>query len=240
MVDLCCKDKKFDTLIMNDLYKKIKENKDYFEDIITRSVYHSNAIEGSTLSYAETYTIIFANNDININVNANAREIYDAINLKYAFNIIFESLGFDISIDLIKNIGIQLNKNINEIDDFRKVKVIIRGAEHIPPDAADVPRLTNELIYKWNHRDGKNIYEDIARFHIEFERIHPFSDGNGRTGRVLIAKQLLENNLPIIVIKKEDRTDYFEYLANQDVNSLTKLFEKLNYDERERMKKFSL
>ena len=69
----------------------IRRNEPYFEDLITRSVYNSNRIEGNTLSMPETYSIIF-NNKNNIEVKANAREIFEAINLKYAYDYILKNL----------------------------------------------------------------------------------------------------------------------------------------------------
>ena len=67
----------------------IFENRDYFEDYITRSTYHSNGIEGNTLSYAETYAILW--NDNSFTVNTQPRELYEAINHKYALNYVLNN-----------------------------------------------------------------------------------------------------------------------------------------------------
>ena len=69
----------------------ILNNKDYIEDLVTRSTYHSNAIEGSTLTYAETYAILYNDNSFKIE-GKEPREIYEAINHKEALNIVFENL----------------------------------------------------------------------------------------------------------------------------------------------------
>ena len=74
-------------------------------------------------------------------------------------------------------------------------------------------------IYNYNH-DEENIFSKIAKYHIDFERIHPFEDGNGRTGRLLINYELLKNDLSPVVIAKEDRVKYFEFLRNNDSNRL--------------------
>ena len=83
------------------LYNKIWRNRPYFEDFITRSIYHSNAIEGNTISYAETYAITFNNNSLKI--NATPRELYEAINLKYAFHYVLDHLNDPLSLNMIKN-----------------------------------------------------------------------------------------------------------------------------------------
>ena len=92
-------------------------------------------------------------------------------------------------------------------------------------------------IYNYNH-DEQDIFTKIARYHIEFERIHPFEDGNGRTGRLLINYEFLKNNLPPVVIAKEDRVKYFEFLRNNDSNGLAEWLKDLSTREKERMKKF--
>lgn len=79
------------------LIDMIRRNNEYFEDYITRSVYHSNAIEGSTLSYYETYQIIFNCSSDELLTNVKPRELYEAINLKYAMDYIFNHLDEDIT-----------------------------------------------------------------------------------------------------------------------------------------------
>ena len=221
-----------------DIFDKISRNDPYFEDFITRSIYNSNAIEGSTLSYVETYSIIF--NDNSIKIKATAGEIYEAINLKYAFNFVLQNLDKELSLDLIRTIGMCINKNISDIDDFRTTKVFIRGAVHIPPDASYVIPLLSELIYRNKKSSEEDIFNYIARFHITFERIHPFIDGNGRTGRLLITKELLKRGLAPVVIPLEYRNEYMMLLATQDIQGLSNLLRKLNEYEKNRMHEFGI
>ena len=220
------------------LYDKIKRNRPYFESFITRSIYHSNAIEGNTMSYADTYAIIF--NDNSIKITAQPREIYEAVNLKYAFNYVLRNIDTDLTLGFIKKLGVTINKNINDIDNFRTTQVYIRGAEHIPPSPVEVPRLLSELIYKGGKEQNEDLFRYIARFHIEFERIHPFVDGNGRTGRLLITKELLSRGKPPIVIPIDYRSQYMTLLASQDVEGLAKLFTQLNDYELEQMDKYGI
>lgn len=224
------------------LFDKIRRNNPYFEDFITRSVYHSNAIEGNTLSYAETYSLIFNKNDMKI--TAQPRDLYEAINLKYAMNYILSNLDRDLSLDMIKQIGICINRNINDIDDFRKTQVFINGAEYIPPKPYDVRRLLSELVYENKKERTEDIFIYLARFHITFERIHPFTDGNGRTGRILITKELLSRGVaPIvapIVVPLDYRSQYMTLLANTNVIGLASMFKVLSNIELERMTQFGI
>ncbi len=213
-------------------------NKEYLQDFITRSTYNSNAIEGSTLTYAETYAILYNDNSFKIK-EKEPREIYEAINHRDALENIFEHLAEKNEFDerFIKKINKTINKNILEIEGYRTVQVFIRGSEHIPPAPEKIPNLMNYYIYNYNN-DTEEIFLKIARYHIEFEKIHPFEDGNGRTGRLLLNYELLKNDIFPIVIAKEDRIKYFEFLRNNDVLGLSKWFEELSNSEKLRMEKF--
>ena len=216
----------------------VLKNKEYLEDLITRSTYNSNAIEGSTLTYAETYAILYNDNSFKIQ-GKEPREIYEAINHKTALESLFERLqeGKELDEKFIKNINEIINKNIKETEGYRKVQVFIRGSEYIPPEPEKIPNLMMYYIYNYNNYK-EDIFSKIAKYHIDFERIHPFEDGNGRTGRILINYELLKNNLSPVVIEKEDRVKYFEFLRNNDSNGLAEWLKELSTREEKRMKKF--
>ena len=216
----------------------ILNNKDYIEDLVTRSTYHSNAIEGSTLTYAETYAILYNDNSFKIE-GKEPREIYEAINHKEALNIVFENLQEKREFDerFIKKLNETINKNIKETSGFRKVQVFIQGSDHIPPEPEKVPNLMNYYIYNYNN-DVEDIFLKIAKYHIEFEKIHPFEDGNGRTGRLLLNYELLKNDLPPVVISKDERVKYFEFIRKNDSSGLAEWFKELSNAEEQRMQKF--
>lgn len=216
----------------------ILNNNDYLEDLITRSTYHSNAIEGSTLTYAETYAILYNDNSFKIG-GKEPREIYEAINHKKALELVFKNLknNDEFNEGFIKKLNETINRDIKDTEGYRTVQVFIRGSEHIPPALEKIPNLMNYFIYNYNH-DEQNIFYKLAKYHIEFEKIHPFEDGNGRTGRLLLNYELIKNNLPPVVISKDDRVKYFEFLKNDDIIGLAEWLKDLSNQENERMEKF--
>lgn len=216
----------------------LKSNRAYFEDFITRSTYHSNAIEGSTLSFPETYAILW--NDNSMSIKATARELYDAINHMYALSLALDDGSVELREPLIKAIAEQIIKNINDISGYRRVQVMIRGAEHIPPAPQQVVSLMMELVYAYDLdiRGGRDPFEREAEFHIRFERIHPFEDGNGRTGRILLNRGLLLSDVAPAVISIDDRAHYLDLIGHQDVAGLAGLLRRLSEAEAERIEAF--
>jgi len=216
----------------------ILENKIILEDFITRSTYHSNGIEGSTLTYAETYAILFNDNTFKIN-QVEPREIYEAINHKKAMLVLFQKLNnkdYLLTEQFIKQINEIINTGIKDTKGYRKVSVMIKGSDHIPPKPEELNNLMLYYVYNYNNDLNEDVFYKIASYHIEFESIHPFEDGNGRTGRLLINYELLKNNIAPIVIPKEERVKYFELLRNKDINGLSNFFKELSNLELERLK----
>jgi len=216
----------------------ILNNKNYLEDIVTRSTYHSNAIEGSTLTYAETYAILFNDNSFKIQ-GKEPREIYEAINHKKALELVFEKISSGSELDggFIKQINETINRDIKDTEGYRTIQVFIQGSEHIPPEPEKIPNLMNYFVFNYNN-DLQDIYTKVSQYHFEFEKIHPFEDGNGRTGRLLINYELLKNNLPPIVIPKEERVKYFEYIKDNNVVEFAAWLKELTNIEIERLKTF--
>ena len=216
----------------------ILNTKNYLQDFSTRYTCNSNAIEGSTLTYAETYAILYNDNSFKIE-GKEPREIYEAINHKKALELVSKNLQNNEEFDerFIKKLNETINRDIKDTEGYRIVQVFIQCSEHIPPEPEKVPNLMMYYIYNYNH-DEQDIFTKIAKYHIDFEKIHPFEDGNGRTGRLLINYELLKNDLPPVVIAKEDRVKYFEFLRNNDSNGLAEWLKELSTREKERMEKF--
>lgn len=221
---------------MNKFLKALKKQ-EYFENFITRSIKNSNAIEGNTLSFAETYSIVFNDESLPLQ-NVNPREIYETINLKYALDYSLNNIDkFDL--ELIIHIGNLINKNIKDTYEFRKTQNYIKGADFVPIKPEYVPSRINEIIYEYNNSQLSNI-EKIAKFHIDFEHAHPFEDGNGRTGRVLLNHQLIMNDEMPIIIPEEQRIEYFELLANYDINGLSDMIKELQKKENEKINDYQV
>ena len=220
-----------------DVIKFIREHRAYFEDFVTRSTYHSNAIEGNTLSYAETYAILF--NDNSMKVTATAREFYEAINHKYALSRALENPEEELSERIIMDIARAINKNINETSGYRRVPVLIAAAEHIPPAPDQINQQMMQLVYEHNSDHETDPFLREACFHLRFERIHPFEDGNGRTGRILLNRALMREQIAPVVIPIERRATYMEMLAQCDDIALAGLFKELSEAEEDRIRTFA-
>ena len=219
-----------------DILKKI-ENEEYLKDFITRSTYNSNAIEGNKLTLAETRETLYC--DMNLIINADGRSVNEAINHKSAMEYVFSKIDNTITEQTIKDINTIINTNIQNFSGYRKVAVIIKNAKHIPPEANLVPNKMMYFIYNY-HNDNIDIFEKVAKYHIEFEKIHPFEDGNGRTGRILINYELIQNNIVPIVIEKENKKEYLKFLEEADFVGFGEWIKTLSNQEEKRLEYFEL
>lgn len=214
----------------------IRNNQNYFEDFITRATHHSNGLEGNTLSMAETYALIFT--QAGVSVKGEPREIYEAINHKYAMNYMLTKMDDTLIEQDVIALATLVNKNINDIDGYRKTQVFLRGAEHIPPPANMVRQQMMYFVHNYNATGFSDIFEKISSNHIAFERIHPFSDGNGRTGRLLIQYECIKNGIAPPIITKDNKIEYLNCISAQDTPELASLLKRLSNDEEKRIECF--
>ncbi|MCD6590516.1 MAG: Fic family protein [Candidatus Aenigmarchaeota archaeon] len=184
------------------------EKRKYYEWFVTRFTYDTNAIEGSTLTLQETALILF---EKTVPGGKSIREIREAENHKEAFDYMVEYEG-DVSKEFILEMHRKLMHNIlgKYAGVFRDRQVFVRGAELMPPKPAFVEREFKKLM-KWYRRNRKKYHPVVvaAYVHTAFEGIHPFLDGNGRIGRLLLNFILKKNGFPMIDIKNRNKEEYY-------------------------------
>jgi Fic family protein len=195
---------------------------------IPEMVYNSNAIENSTLSLEDT-EIILSGGVLGRNVQV--REVYEAKNLALLTETVVEKSRASLDIKLILGWHKTL---LSYIDDkiagrFRTGKEWVRVGNHLGANPAFVGTLMQELVDRYKQDKTSYFLDTIADFHAEFETIHPFVDGNGRMGRVLINLQLMKAGFPPIIIpNKSKHTEYYPLFARfqstMKADGFTKLF----------------
>ena len=209
------------------------------EKINLEWTYNSNGIEGNTMTLRETQVVLEG-----ITVGGKSiKEHLEAINHEHAILFLNDLVKDDDPITEwnIKNIHTLILKKIDDENAgrYRSENVTIKGATHIPPDFVKVPELMEKLIlnYKtWNK------YHPIIRatlLHGELVKIHPFVDGNGRTSRLIMNLDLMKHGFNPVIIKKENRLQYYEALdkahTTKDYTDFIKL---INGLEIEMLKKY--
>lgn len=209
-----------------------KENEEILREImlseIPELVYNSNAIENSTLTLEDTEKIIEGGE---LNRDVNIREVFEAKNLAEVTTKILEKSGRKLTLNLILDLHRLLLSNINNniAGRFRTGKEWVRVGNHLGANPIFVGSLIQELVDNYNNDENLYFLDKIAYFHAEFETIHPFTDGNGRIGRVLINLQLMNLGLPPIIIQnKSKHTEYYplfnSYPTTMNYNGFSQLF----------------
>ena len=196
------------------------------EEFTVEYTYNSNAIEGNTLTLRETDLVL---RGLTIDRKP-LKDHMEAVGHKEAFEFVSELVKQNepLTERIIKQIHfLVLVGNKDDRGVYRKVPVRIMGAKHEPVQPYMIEPKMEELLKKL--MEGKeHIITKLARFHIEFEGIHPFIDGNGRTGRLLVNLELMKAGYPPIDIKFTDRMEYYkafdEYHEKHNLSAMEKLF----------------
>ena len=176
---------------------------------IPEMVYNSNAIENSTLTLEDTEKILLGGS---LDRKVNIREVYEAKNLAKLTETLLEKNKSLLTIKLILSSHKTLLSNIDDTiaGRFRRGKEWVRVGNHLGANPRFVHTLMQELVDYYNQNKINYFLDAVAHFHAEFETIHPFVDGNGRIGRVLINLQLMNAGFPPIIIQNKSKlTEYY-------------------------------
>ncbi len=214
---------------------------EYLQDLMVRMAHHSTAIEGNSLTQGETKSVLI---DEYIPRPMDLRELNEVLNYKALLPYLLEHQKEEITLSGIKDINEIIMNNIDSRGgQFKVIANAIIGADFTPTPPYMVP----EELKKWvddlswrreNSADDGKIFS-IMDQHLRFERIHPFADGNGRTGRALIIWSCLHEGLIPIIIEKEQRKAYINALNRSDAKGLFSLAKEMQEKEKERMALFS-
>ena len=200
-----------------NILKKIIKNPDIYDQLILSLTYHTNRLEGSSLTENETRAILFDNIALS---NKSMVEQLEVKNHQAALSYLLKYLSnSSLKIDeklILKLHGILMNGIKEDAGFYRKHSVRIVGAYVPTANYLKVPQLMEELTKDIN-RQHKDVIAHIANIHSRFEKIHPFSDGNGRIGRLIIQAMLLRRNLPPAIIKQKKRRFYNNYLKKSQI-----------------------
>lgn len=199
---------------LSEQYRKlVKEKPKAVREIalseIPEMVYNSNAIENSTLTLQDTEDILLRDA---VKRDHDIREIYEAKNLAKITEQLLDNPSQPLSSKLILDLHKVLLSGIKDewAGRFRSGKEWVRVGTHVGANPDFVERLVYQLVDDYNEKDEESFVENISWFHAEFETIHPFNDGNGRLGRVLVNQQLgLLGLPPIIIPNKSKHTSYY-------------------------------
>ena len=198
------------------------------ESELPEMVYNSNAIENSTLTLKETEKIL---RDQVLMRKVSIRETYEATNLARVIKYLWERPKLELTIENFELLHQMLLGGIN--DDYaghiRSAGEYVRVGWHIAPPPEQVRPMLEELIHQYNS-DGKFFLENIAGFHLGFETIHPFCDGNGRMGRLLINMQLAALGYPPVIIQNKGKHDeYYPIFDEWRTKGKSDMFENYLY-----------
>lgn len=177
------------------------------EEFVIEYTYNSNAIEGNTLTLQETSLVL---NGLTVGAKP-LKDHLEAVGHRQAFDFICEQIGnpAPLTESLIRQIHyLVLTDKPEDRGVYRRVPVRIVGALHEPVQPYLIQPKMEQLLQEYLS-SGENLVSRLARFHIEFEGIHPFIDGNGRTGRLLVNLELMKAGFPPIDIKFTDRAKYY-------------------------------
>jgi Fic family protein len=204
--------------ILKSPLSQINQRPDLYKHLLLSLTYNTNSIEGSTLSENETAAVLF---DGAIIKNKDLIEHLEAKNHQAAFEFLLEQMNQKAEIG--ENLILELHKKLMngirpDAGFYRQHGVRILGANVPTANYLKIPELMKELIKNISNPQNDYLMQ-VTQIHSDFEKIHPFSDGNGRIGRLLMAAMLLQKNFPPAIILKTQKMIYYSSLQQAQIHN---------------------
>lgn len=179
--------------------------------------YNSNHIEGSSLTYEQTRYIFETNTIDTENDSLNVDDVIETANHFRIVSLIIDNAKSTLTQEFIKELHLLLKNGTSDsrrdwfaVGNYKKLPNEVGGMHTPPPE--EVSGKMKELLNEYNVKEEKSL-EDILDFHVKFERIHPFQDGNGRVGRLIMFKECLKYNIIPFIIEDDLKMFYYRGLA---------------------------
>lgn len=217
----------------NPILKRLREEKDHkisgglYHELQIRMAYNSNHIEGSSLSEKQTRSI-FETNSLQSGENIDVDDVIEAVNHFRAFDYCIDVAEEELTEDIIKYIHYLLKSGTSDeklswfkVGEYKTMPNMVGGIETSSPE--DVNEDMKSLLKAYGDKTDIS-FEDIVEFHFNFERVHPFQDGNGRVGRLVAFKECLKNKITPFIIEDSKKSFYYRGL-NEFKNDKTYLIE---------------
>ena len=179
--------------------------------------YNSNHIEGSSLTHEQT-RYIFETNTIDVeNGSINVDDVIETANHFRIVSLIIDKVKPTLTQEFIKELHLLLKNGTSDsrkdwfaVGDYKKLPNEVGGMNTTLPE--EVPEKMKELLDEYNAKEEKSL-DDVLDFHVKFEKIHPFQDGNGRVGRLIMFKECLKYNIIPFIIEDDLKMFYYRGLA---------------------------
>ena len=205
--------------ISNQLLERLRQEKSagipggIYHKIQIELTYNSNHMEGSRLTHDQT-RFIFETNTIGFETDpVNVDDIIETANHFKCIDTIIDLANYPLSESMIKQLHLLLKSGTSDsrkawfaVGDYKRLENEVGGKDTVKPE--NVSREMKKLLKQYNGKKIKDL-TDLIAFHVVFERIHPFQDGNGRVGRLILFKECLKHNIAPFII--EDDLKYFYY-----------------------------
>ena len=205
-----------------DLLARLKSEKEagisggIYHKIQIDLTYNSNHIEGSRLTHDQT-RLIFETNTIGFpQDNLNVDDILETANHFRCIDLMIDHANYPLSESFIKQLHLQLKNGTSDsrkpwfaVGDYKRVENEVGG--HMTTLPRDVSAAMKSLLRSYNQSKTKTL-EEIIAFHVAFEKIHPFQDGNGRIGRLIMFKECLRNGITPFIIEDDIKAFYYRGL----------------------------